>query len=59
MYHLVYGSNNIVSGEFRPARKVERLSDCLEDRLGEIAVAREDAAFPYLDKKTPWSFTGT
>ena len=25
--------------EFRPARKVERLSDCLEDRLGEIAVA--------------------
>ena len=28
-----------MSGEFRPARKVERLSDCLEDRLGEIAMA--------------------
>ena len=28
-----------LSGEFRPARKVERLRDCLEDRLGEIAVA--------------------
>ena len=25
--------------EFRPARKVERLSDCLENRLGEIAMA--------------------
>jgi len=25
--------------EFRPARKVERLSDCLEDRPGEIAMA--------------------
>ena len=33
------GSNKIVSGEFRPARKVEQLSDCLEDRLGEIAMA--------------------
>ncbi len=28
-----------LSGEFRPARKVERLSDCLEDRPGEIAMA--------------------
>ena len=25
--------------EFRPARKAERLNDCLEDRLGEIAMA--------------------
>ncbi len=30
---------NSLSGEFRPARKVERLSDCLEDRPGEIAMA--------------------
>ncbi|MBI4038327.1 hypothetical protein HY387_01645 [Candidatus Daviesbacteria bacterium] len=36
---MVQESNNIVSGEFRPARKVERLSDCLEDRPGEIAMA--------------------
>ena len=28
-----------MSGKFRPARKVERLGDCLEDRLGEIAMA--------------------
>jgi len=30
---------NSLSGEFRPARKAERLSNCLEDRSGEIAVA--------------------
>ncbi len=30
---------NSLSGEFRPARKAERLSDCLEDRPGEIAMA--------------------
>ena len=30
---------NSLSGEFRPARKAERLIDCLEDRLGEIAMA--------------------
>ena len=28
-----------MSGKFRPARKVERLENCLEDRPGEIEVA--------------------
>lgn len=35
----IRNERNSLSGEFRPARKVERLSDCLEDRLGEIAMA--------------------
>ena len=28
-----------MSGKFRPARKVERLENCLEDRPGEIEMA--------------------
>ena len=34
-----YNKRSSLSGEFRPARKVERVSDCLEDRPGEIAMA--------------------
>jgi len=30
---------NSLSGKFRPARKAERLGDCLEEGPGEIAMA--------------------
>jgi len=36
---LTYFERNSLSGKFRPARKVERLSDCLEPLPGEIEMA--------------------